>query len=344
MGTEFYWFYDVILIGIVCALVFACYKRGFVSSLAGLVAFVLAFVLALTLSPPLADMAYQSLIRKNVTDYLDERLGEHANVFAGFSEINTAEITVDGQKVSSIDIPFDQSGKTVLELKNVDISKTGIENIDLSPIGVELNLEEQESLNLGKIIITDYDKYELSDLIFARALVTIYNDSNDNVVTALSGALDDFSEHFSIITGFINPGADSNYVNHALIILINSEHDSLSEAVADGVVKPSVMNPLNLIIFFSLFLLFKLTFGVLARSLRAVNRIPILGKLNMLLGVVAGLLQAFIVLFLLAAFLHIITSITGNTVIFINDTTINNSVLFKYIYNFDFLNLSESVL
>ncbi|MDR1755045.1 MAG: CvpA family protein [Eubacterium sp.] len=343
MGTELYWFYDIFFIGIVFISAIKCYKIGFIASLAGLLAFIISLGASIAFSPGVSDMVYNTLIKSSVSEHLDESLKKAPNVFANFGDINTESIKINGKPPEEMDITFDQSGKTMLELKNVDLTKTGIENLDLSGIGFYLKDKRPESfknLDLGKIIIneSDAEKYSLNDLIFAKALIKIYGGDGVGIISDLSDALSEFADNFPFLEN--RASLNSDMLSHVLITLIHSDDGTLSSAVSDRVIKPMIIIPIRLIVFIVLFVLFMFIFNLFAKALRIINKIPLIGGLNSFLGLFAGLCEAALILFVTAVMLHIIIGVTGNSIVFINDATINNTALFKYVYNFNFLNLS----
>ena len=95
--------------------------------------------------------------------------------------------------------------------------------------------------------------------------------------------------------------------------------------------------PLRTIIFVVLFILIFIILSILIKATSVINKLPLIGQLNSLLGGVAGLLQGLVIVFIVVIIAHMAAEPTNNTLIFLNDMTINKSFAFSKIYNFSFL-------
>ena len=67
------------------------------------------------------------------------------------------------------------------------------------------------------------------------------------------------------------------------------------KAVLDNVAKPVVLVPLRTIIFVVLFILIFIILSILIKATSVINKLPLIGQLNSLLGGVAGLLQGLVI-------------------------------------------------
>ena len=111
--------------------------------------------------------------------------------------------------------------------------------------------------------------------------------------------------------------------------------DTISRAAAmtNSVIAPIVISLLKAIVFCVIFGVLSMAVNRLSQVLHTVNAIPVIGGINSLLGGVLGLVQGMLYVFVLAAVVWILISVTGDSLSFITNKIINDSHLFKYFYN-----------
>ena len=76
----------------------------------------------------------------------------------------------------------------------------------------------------------------------------------------------------------------------------------------------------------------------IAAALKFVNKIPVLGGMNAVLGGAVGLVEGVITLCVVCIVARMIISLSGGNIVFMNEATIDSTLLFRVFYNFDFLN------
>lgn len=76
MGTQFWWFYDVLILTIAACLLYNAVERGFNKLVFRLAGFLLAFVIGFFVSPPLSEFAYGAVFREKVTTQIQTKLEE----------------------------------------------------------------------------------------------------------------------------------------------------------------------------------------------------------------------------------------------------------------------------
>ncbi len=98
------------------------------------------------------------------------------------------------------------------------------------------------------------------------------------------------------------------------------------------VIAPIVTMILKAVFFFLIMLLAWFVVRSLARMFRGVNRIPLVGGVNALLGAVLGLIQGLLVVLVLCFVIRMIILLSGNSLSFMNDEVIQDTYLFQYLY------------
>ncbi len=94
------------------------------------------------------------------------------------------------------------------------------------------------------------------------------------------------------------------------------------------------------IAFATVFAVITIILNVLTMFISGIFKLPILNSLNKTLGLLLGCLKSFVFLFLLAAILQLAAPFMNdaNSAVF-SDEIIQNTFIFKHIYNIEWLNL-----
>lgn len=339
MGTDFFWFYDVMLAAILIGGMIAGAKKGFVRMLLGFSSVVIAFVLSLYVSDMVSTSIYTNVIEKPLSDSINNTLTE--TLGTGFSadlgKIDMSKATVNGKKLSELDLTGDPAGKIELNLDKLDLSQTGIKNVDLTAFGIEKNTDFKE-MEIGKVQIfkSDLQTNSIGNMILAETL-------SDRIQTApIFRSLNDIMKKIDETAPALGISADSltqndnTFITDVVLSLINSQGE-LGTALLDGVVKPVVMVPIRTLIFVILFAIIMLVLSIVIKKTTIINKIPLIGSMNSFLGGALGIVSGILSLFVVVIFIHLIIVMTDNTLVFLNDLTIDKTYAFKQVYNFNFL-------
>jgi hypothetical protein len=106
----------------------------------------------------------------------------------------------------------------------------------------------------------------------------------------------------------------------------------LSAAITDRTVAPIIIAMLGMLVFFGLFMLLGALVRFVASALRLVNRLPVVGRLNALLGAGVGLVQGGLFVLVLAMGLRLGVLATQDGLHFITHDQISTTYLFHYFY------------
>lgn len=339
MGTEFFWFYDFILAAILICMMFIGTKKGFVRMVLSLCAFAASFVIALMISNGVSGWIYDSFISKpleqTISTSINDALGD--NVVTQIGKIDMEKAKINGKSIDSLELKADKAGKVTVNLGNVNLSNTGISKVDLTSFGVDKNVD-YSNINLGSVQIyeSDIEKYGIENMILTEVLAQ--NIKNSEVADSVNEIIDKVGETVPALDlkGKTIEDIDSGTINSVVVSVVQSSGNP-GKAVLDNVAKPIVLVPLRTIIFVVLFILIFIILSIVIKATSVINKLPLIGKLNSLLGGVAGLLQGLVIVFIVVIIAHMAVELTNNTLIFLNDMTINKSFAFSKIYNFSFL-------
>lgn len=336
MGTEFFWFYDVILAAILIGMMFIGAKKGFVRMVLRLCAFAASFVIALMISNGVSGWIYDSFISKpleqTISTSINDALGD--NVVTQIGKIDMEKAKINGKSIDSLEL---KAGKVTVNLGNVNLSNTGISKVDLTSFGVDKNID-YSNIDLGSVQIyeSDIEKYGIENMILTEVLAQ--NIKNSAIADSVNEIIDKVGETVPALDlkGKTIEDIDSGTINSVVVSVVQSSGNP-GKAVLDNVAKPVVLVPLRTIIFVVLFILIFIILSILIKATSVINKLPLIGQLNSLLGGVAGLLQGLVIVFIVVIIAHMAVELTNNTLIFLNDMTINKSFAFSKIYNFSFL-------
>ncbi len=341
MGTEFFWFYDVILVAVLIGMMFLGVKRGFIRMVLSLAAFVAAFLISLFVSDIASEKLYESFVEEKletaITDTVNDTLGD--NIVTQLGKINMDKVTVGGKTLDQLDITPDGAGKITISLKDVDMSRTGLSGVDLSVFGYD----KSENINISDLDIGTVQIYEsdlrqnnIGDLLLAEVLTSKILDSD--VFDAVADVADKVGEAVPILN--INAEtlaqADNNVIRD-VIISVRNANGNPGKAILDNLVKPVILIPLRTLIFMILFVIILLVLNLVITATSVVNKLPLIGRFNAFLGGVLGIINGVLIIFIIVIILHIVTILTDNSMVFLNDMTIDDSYAFGWIYNFRFL-------
>lgn len=341
MGTEFFWFYDVVIVAIIVGIVIKCGKRGFLSSVASLLALVVAFAAALPLSGVISDAIYDGFVKgqleKSIEESLDGVLDE--TVVSDISKIDTSKIVINQKPITEISLTPDASGKVKADLMVVDFSQTGIEDVDLTMFGLGKDTDFSQ-INLGTLVISkqQLEDYGLPKIVLAATLSAKLSEGSAfapvcKVAEYISQTLPQMMSGY----GASVESGDKSVIRDLMLSVINTDSGTISDSILSTIVRPVITVPVRALVFIALFVLLLVLLRFVSKLLRVVNKIPLVGTVNSILGAVLGVAEAAVVIFIVCIGVQVLVNMTGNSLIAINTEVIDSTLLFKHIYYFDFL-------
>lgn len=338
MGTEFFWFYDILIAAILVGVTFKGFRKGGVAVIISTVSIVASFILANLGSAVIADAIYDNCIAEPLTDYIDttieDALGE--NPLTALSEMNMGKAVVGGKFLSTIEPEFDSSGTAVIDLSDIDLTETGIDQIDLSLFGIDENFDYSQ-VKVGSVEIKseELEKHGLDDVVFAHVLASnarsgdiysAFEDVGEKISDVMPIALGDFSGQLS--------SGGSDIIYNLILSITDAETDSHASAILTNIVDPIVRVPIRIIVFVLIFAIVMLLLSLIANASRLINHIPVVASVNEALGGLFGLIKAAVIVLLVCIGVQFLVSVTNNELVFLNSYTIDQTILFKHIYNF----------
>lgn len=154
-----------------------------------------------------------------------------------------------------------------------------------------------------------------------NAVNGVTNEAADSIVSALP----------TWLTGLTNLKAED--LTNALSEPISNATDTITGAV-NTAVKPVACGILTFFITIMVFLIFMLILQkILVRPLARLFRFPVLNVVNRVGGAVIGLIDAILLVCMAAYLIKLVLVNVGSNSSCFNETTINNSFIFKHFYS-----------
>lgn len=344
MGSEFFWFLDLMLIALFAAYIFKGLKKGAVAVLISMCSTIVAFIIGFVGSGVIADAVYNNMIEKQLSSYIDEQINEITdfNIISGLENVNMDKTIVKEKYLYEIKPDF-SAGKFVLDLSAADFSKTGLPETDMTIFGIPLDYD-YSLVQIGNIAIekSEYNKYGLNNIVLAHAISA--NISNSAFKKTLVNIGNKISEIVPV--GFEKYGEQiedesRGKIYELILSIISTQNNNYGSRITNDIISPIILTPLKIILFIALFGLVKFILNLIAKTTQVINRIPVLSSVNQFLGVIFSAIEASILIIIICIILKFIISFFDNSLLFLNDETIERTVLFKYIYAFDPLKITE---
>ena len=341
MGQEFAFVFDIIIIAAAVGMTFVGIKKGFARIVIEMLATVIALALAFFISEPIANGIYSQFIEKPLEQAVDEKIGG-AEQLIDIKPFGETDMAFDKIKISDVPVTeivpnYEGTGAAVMDLTDVDFSESGIEKLNLTLFGVPNDVDfSSVNAKTANFTMTDIDNYGLGKLVTAHYLASCM--AKSSVAETLGGMIDAVKK--TLPTVFTDTDSESVSVSsvRTVVLAMIDTKSSAKTALMDGIISPACIIIIRSIIVILLFIIFVAILGLAARAAGFINKIPLLGKINSLLGGVAGLCEAAVIIVLFCLVTRLISSMFSGNVILFNDTAINSTFLFKNIYNLDFLN------
>lgn len=344
MGSEFFWFLDIFVVATAAATIFRGAKKGAVAVLISSLTAVIAFIAAFAFGGVVSEKIYDSFIRDRIEDYMDERLGKAIDfeLIKGLSEVDMMKTKTSEGYLSDIEIVYDERNIAMLDLSAADLTETGIQNADLSGLGISQDFD-WSLVKAGHITVTasDVQKYGVGNIVLANIITS--NITSGSVFNAFRDVGDKLGETFSpSLRGMgkdLSAGSKDAVCGFMVSLITAAGGGTIGDRLMNDIIEPTVMIPLKAVVFCVIFAVVSLILSILANISKVINKVPIISSVNGVLGALLGLLEAGVILILVCMITRLIISLTDDSLVFLNEITIEKTYIFRHLYAFDPLTL-----
>lgn len=250
---------------------------------------------------------------------------------ASFVSKNATDIVYDSfikeSVTNSIESKFEDvnTGEKLKELLNSIFSDYGV---SVSEKDTEAMISSND---IGKSI-SDYmnSNYKGANVSAADVESKIKDGINESALSSITDSIPNFLKKSA--ESFINNGKWTS-------LITMGDKRAAAEFVEENLVRGVVSPLISTIIFMLVFFILMAIVRVISRSLRFIKRIPLIGSANTLLGVGLGVIEGLIIIYIICMMLRLAIAFTGDSMVVLSNETIDNTLILKRIYYFNFINI-----
>ena len=175
------------------------------------------------------------------------------------------------------------------------------------------------------------------------------NGAQDNASVIESGVKESVAEQVlnnmfrdTPISGYVSSAASTltditEKLENVVQTFVSGTTADTARAVEENFVAPVIKWLLKALIFIVLIFILRFVINPVSNAFKFVNKVPVVGPINAVLGALFGLVEGLIFMYVTAILVKAVVSLTGDSLIFLNSETIEQSKLFVLLYNFDVL-------
>lgn len=339
MGSEFAIVFDIAIAAIIVFMFFEGWRKGFAGKILILGAAALAFAAGMWLSGPIANAVYGRYIEQPVTEALDSAVDASFSAIhlGGLSDADFSKVKISGTPVNEIVPEYRGTNSVSFDLSMLDISEIGLTDEDLETLGISEEMD-LTAVNAKTVSLTEEEilNYGLGKLCVSQFAAICLIKKND---------VGNFDKCFEIISkympGGINYGSSDNISVSAVrkvTLSMLETRSGLKDTLLSGLIRPNCMIIIRTIAFVLIFALVCVAVGLAANFTGILDKIPVLGKVNSLLGGICGIGEGLVMIFVVCLATRLAISLSNGNAIMFNQATINSTYLFKKFYEEDILN------
>lgn len=301
MGTQFWWFFDVVSVAVILIAVFLAGKKGFVKTSVMLLGCITALILGVSLSNVFAGSVYDTVIKQSNIKKLDKALTE-------VNMIQKTKVSIEG------------FGYNVKVNEN-ELSKIFENGEDIIP---EL-YKYVNNIN-GKKVDTEAGFNEKMTQSFADMTNTLVTDAlGGNIGDASAEAVKGDMTSFAEMMRLIEAGSDGEDVSYR----------KAAEFMEEKFTGKASSEIIKILAFTVVALLIIIIAGFIEHRVNSNSEYGETMAISYhVLGAIFGIVEGIIILFVIAAAIRTLADLGNSEMIMFNDDTIKKTYVFKYIYNF----------
>lgn len=294
MAAHLYWFYDVLVIGILLVFLYVGARRGFLRS----VVLVVLTVASIVVSWLGAEIASPIVYDKFIKEYVTEALVKSSN--------NTSPTDIAFEAITEGDY-------------GVEVTDTEINSI-FSAAGDFFDNIASEMKKNGAVSDTDEIKNEVEESMVEKMLTSLLGNSvSDELMTEMLVSIE----------------GTTDGIGNVFETFISGDSQETARVTEQRIVAPVVKGLLKILVWLLLMLLFRLIIGPVSNSFKLVNKIPLIGPVNSLLGAILGIAEGIIFVYAISLAVKLAVYLSEGSLMFINNETISQTYLFKILYYLD---------
>ncbi len=222
-------------------------------------------------------------------------------------------------------------------LEDCDVSSAIRDEIKTQSYGVSISADKLQSIiGDANSVYNVINKNGDAEILTADEINNAILDSiDDELGEPLRSVFPSFSVDYMM--NYMKSNTDKLY-STASVLLGNDK--STAEYIEETFVRPVVVYILKMAIFFVVFCIVMVIVKVVSKTIENNNSTPnIFGTTDAILGAILGIVEGCVMLVAISVVLRLLIFSNVDTSQILNDTVVQNTKLFKYIYNIDAVKL-----
>ncbi len=294
MGVQFWWFYDVIAVATVLICLFITVKRGFFKAAVSLLGYVLALFIALSLSSSISSSIYDKSIRESNVKKMDQALSE-----SEFTEELAKFLESQGYNIK------------------VDTDKL---------YGIYVTGEDVDS-NIYQYVNNINGRKVDEEAIF-------YNKLHEGYATIMSGFVSKHLSEYSAEYAAEEIRKDPTKIYEFMKLMDEPDSRRLpAEFVVDNYLKTPYVSVIKLITLIVMLIIFLVLTIIISTTAGKNDKMEPSLVTHVISGLI-GLFKGAVMVFLIAVMVRLYVVFGSNKMLFFNHEAIDNTYIFKYVYDF----------
>lgn len=294
MGTQFWWFYDVIVVAVVLVCLYLNGKKGIFKSAVTLVSCIVGILLAVPMSGAVSESVYKTAVRDNNIKKLDKSLidVEISSYLADALENMGYSVIVNTQKIDEIL----ESDKDVDEQIYKYLNNINGKVVDKEAIFHD-NLNNAYASVMKKLISADLTNY---------------------AVATASKKITDGKMDFGNLLKMIKTG---------------EQRGECAKIITDTYTADAYKNVIRLLVCVIMFAVIFIIGLLTAKSLTGSQREIDESTGSHIAGSICGIFTGVAIVFIIAVAIRLYVVMGNNEMLFFNNEAIDKTFIFRYAYN-----------
>ncbi len=155
----------------------------------------------------------------------------------------------------------------------------------------------------------------------------------DSVTSEIQSFL--FSDY--VINALESIGSAAGDMTEVVNVFLTGSAEETAATAETEIVRPIIEFFLKIIVFLVLLFILRLIITPVSNMFKFVNKVPLIGTLNALLGALLGAVEGLITVYGLALLVKLIVNVSGDSLIFLNTDTIGLTYIFKFFYELNLM-------
>jgi len=293
LDTEYWWFYDLFILVTILLCAYSGYKKGFAKVIVMMIGYIAIVILSVFIGNTVGPVVYEKYVKQVMVDSVKNIVDEY-------------NFETEFQKVMKELVPD-------IDFKGTEIDEFIMDN--------SKNVSEDlYQLYLRKNSLTFYSEKEFNEKINENLNKTIANSFNTGMP--------------AFVEKEIKKATQKN--NNLLLDtfkVITGDSTKAAEYIEEKYVRSITVKLLKAFIYLISFLILSLVLQFVEKIIRESHSIPVLGSADSLFGAILGIIQALAITILISLVIKFVISLSINEIPIFNSNTINQTKIFKHIYD-----------